>query len=264
MNKKSWIYIFISILVLTSFASIYSLISNDIYVLDSEMIRVKCHYLDIVNISLIVPFGTIMLILSLKNMYWAKLAAIGVSVYLLYMFGFNSLSLRFNELFLIYIIIFGLCIFCSVLGFLDLYRSGKSTESKIRMRISSVYLFLFAVIPGAAWITEIIRSIINSTVPDYNLDMNISVNIVHVFDLAFVFPLIILSGIQLIKGKKSGRSASFISVIFILLTCFAILVMEIGLIKSRLNYDQAQLYSMFILIPLGIFPLITLYKEVNR
>lgn len=264
MNKKGWIYIFVSILVLTAFSSIYSLISNSSYLLDSQMIRAKCHYLDIFNISIVVPLGVLLTIHSLKNVYWAKLAVIGVSSYLLYMAGFSSLSLKFNKLFLINIAVFGLSIFCSVLGYIDVFEKGKGLASKFIKRVSSAYLFLFALIPGTAWIIEIVHSVINNSIPNHNLDMNISVNVVHVFDLAFVLPLIIISGVELIKGRKTGVISSFIAVVFILLTCIAILIMEIGLINERLNIDAGQFYSMFILIPLGLLPLSLLFKEVKR
>lgn len=264
MQKKSWIWIFISILVLITFSSVYSLCKSDIYILDSEILRIKSNYLDIINICLIIPLGIIITIFILKRHYWAKLAAIGVSAYSLYMFGFNSLSLGFNELFLVYIAIFGLSIFCTVIGYKDVHEKAEDIKSNFKLKFSAIYLLLFATVPAIAWISEIVIAIMQDAQPSHNLLINVTVNVVHVFDLAFFLPVIIIFAINLLRGKYSGVVLSFISVIFVILISISILFMEIGLVCSELNYDEGQLYSMFVLIPLGIAPLITLFKEMNR
>lgn len=263
MQKKNWIWVFISILALVTFSSVYSLINPEIYILDSGILSVKSHFLDLINIGVIIPLGIIVTILVFKNNHRAKLTTIGITVYSLYMFGFNALSLRFNELFLVYIIIFGLSIFYSVSVYYGVIQDTEDKEYSFRSKLTSIYLILFAIIPAMAWLSEITISIINQVQPIHNIEQDVTANVVHIFDLAFILPLIIISAISLIRGKKTGLISAFISVVFVMLVCLSILSMEVGLVRSGLNYDAPQLYSMMLLIPLGIISMIILKKELK-
>ena len=264
MNKKNWVFIFLPILLLTAVASLVSLITSDFYFRDSAIIAVKSHYLDLLNLSIVVPMGILMFVLAMKKFYWAKLFIIGIMVYFAYMFGFNALSLFFNELFLIYVALFGLSIFGIILGYGDVQQSGNYLENPIKMRISGIYLMLFSVIAYVAWLIEIILSTINGSIPESISGMNLPVSVVHVFDMAFALPIIIIGAVLLFKGKLSGLIISSILVAFVFLVCISIFAMELGLQYHNMHFDEGQLYSMYVLTPLGIFPLITLFRAVSN
>jgi len=248
MSKKNWVFIFLPILVLTVIASLVSLLTQGFYFRDSATMAVKSHYLDLINISIVVPIGVLMFVLAMKKSHWAKLFILGIIGYLAYMFGFNALSLFFNELFLVYVAVFGLSIFGIILGYGDVQQSGDYPENPIKMRLSSIYLMLFSVIAYIAWLIEIL-STDKGSVPESILGMNLPVNVVHVFDMAFALPVIIIGAVLLFRGKMSGLIISSISAVFVFLTCISILTMELGLQYHNLNFDEGQLYSMYVLTP---------------
>ena len=263
MNKKNWIFIFLPILVLTAIASLVSLLTSDFYFRDSATMAVKAHYLDLINIGIVVPIGILMFVLAMKKSHWAKLFILGIMAHLAYEFGFNALSLYFNELFLVYVAVFGLSIFGIILGYGDVQQSGNYLENTIKMRLSGIYLMLFSVVPFFAWLIEIF-STDKGSVPESISGMNLPVNVVHVFDMAFVLPVIIYGAVLLFRGKMSGLIISSISAAFVFLTCISILTMELGLQYHNMHFDEGQLYSMYLLTPLGIFPLITLFRAVAK
>lgn len=264
MSKKNWVFLFLPILVLTAIASLVSLLTSDFYSRDSATIAVKSHYLDLVNISIVVPTGIFMFVLAMKKSYWAKLFILGITGYLAYMFGFNALSLVFNELFLVYVALFGLSIFGIILGYEDVKQSGAYRDNPIKMRIAGIYLMLFSVIAYIAWLIDIIVSTVNGSRPDSISGMNLPVDVVHVFDMAFVLPVIIIGAVLLFRGKLSGLIISSIAVAFVLLVCISMLAMELGLQYQKMHFDDMQLYSMYLLVPLGIFPLIALFRAVSK
>jgi hypothetical protein len=264
MSKKNWVFIFLPIILLTAIASFVSLLTSDFYYRDSATMAVKSHYLDLINISIVVPIGVMMFVLAMKKSHWAKLFILGIMAYLAYMFGFNALSLYFNELFLVYVAVFGLSIFGIILGYGDVQQSGNYLENPIKMRISGIYLMLFSVIAYIAWLIEIILSTVNGSIPESISGMNLPVNVVHVFDMAFALPIIIIGAVLLFKGKMSGLIISSIMVAFVFLTCISMLTMELGLQYHNMHFDEGQLYSMYVLTPLGIFPLITLFRAVSK
>ncbi len=264
MNKKNWVFIFLPILLLTAVASLVSLITSDFYFRDSEIIAVKSHYLDLINICIVVPLGIVMFILAIKKSYWAKLFTLGIMVYLTFMFGFNALSLFFNELFLVYVALFSLNVFGIILGYTDVQHSGKYLENPIKMRISGIFLMLFALTAYAAWLIEVITSSVNGSIPESIMGMNLPVSVVHVFDLAFALPIIVIGAVLLLKGKISGLIISSIISVFVILVCFSVCGMELALQYHNMPIDYGKLYSMYVLTPLSIFPLITLFRAVSK
>ena len=264
MSKTNWVFIILPIIVLTTIASLVSLLTPDFYIRDSTTMAVKSHYLDLINMSIVVPTGVLMFVLAMKKSYWAKLFILGIMAYLAYMFGFNALSLFFNKLFLVYVAIFGLGIFGIILGYGEMQQSGNYLENPIKMRISGIYLMLFAVIPFIAWLIEIVLATVNGSIPESISGMNLPVNVVHVFDMAFVLPVIIIGAVLLFRGKMSGLIISSISAAFVFFTCISMLAMELGLQYHNLHFDEAQLYSMYLLTPLGIFALIFLFRAVSK
>ncbi|MGL1891812.1 MAG: hypothetical protein OCD02_09305 [Spirochaetaceae bacterium] len=264
MNKKNWILIFIPILIMTTIASLFSLLTMDFYFRDSTIIAVKSHYLDLINICIVVPLGIVMFILGMKNHYWAKLFIMGIMAYLAFMFGFNSLSLFFNELFLIYVSLFSLNIFGIILGYEDVKQSGNYLENTIKMRISGIFLVFFAITAYSAWLIEVISSTIYGLIPESIGGMNLPVSVVHVFDMAFALPIIVFGAVLLFKGKISGLIISSIMVVFVFLVCISVFGMELALQYQHMPIDEGKLYSMYLLIPLCIFPLINLLKATSK
>jgi len=264
MNKKNWIFIYLPMLVLTSIASLVSLLTSDFYIKDSAIIALKSHYLDLINISFVVPLGIVMFALVMKKKYWAKLFILGIMAYLAFMFGFNSLSLFFNELFLVYIAIFSLNVFGIILGYKDVQQSGNYLKNTIKMKISSTFLMLFAITAYTAWLIEVITSTINGSIPESISGMNLPISVVHVFDMAFALPMIVIGAILLFKGKTSGLIISSIMVAFVFLICISVFGMELALQYNNMPIDEGKLYSFYVLTPLSIFPLITLFRAVSK
>ncbi len=264
MKKMNWVFIFLPILILAAIASLISLLTSDFYIRDSAIIAVKSHYLDLINLSIVVPIGTFMFVLAIKKSYWAKLFILGIMAYLAFMFGFNALSLFFNELFLIYVALFSLNIFGIILGYGDVQQSGNYLENPIQIKISGVILMLFALTAYTAWLIEVITSTLNGSIPESISGMNLPVSVVHVFDMAFALPMIVIGAILLFRGKMSGLIISSIMAAFVFLICISVFGMELALQNQNMPIDEGKLYSFYVLTPLSMFPLITLFRTVSK
>jgi hypothetical protein len=264
MTKKNWVFIFLPILLLTVVSSLVSLITPDFYFRDSAIIAMKSYHLDMIHLGFVVPLGIIMFILALKEKYWAKLFILGIMADLAFMFGFNAFSVFFNELFLIYVVIFSLNVFGIILGYKDVQKTGNYSENKTKVRISASFLMLFAITAYAAWLIEVITSIMNGSVPESIAGMNLPSSVVHVFDMSFALPMIIIGAILLFKSKMSGLIISSIMATFTFFICISILWMELTLQYYGMHFDPGKLYSMYVLAPLSIYPLVTLHRAVSK
>lgn len=264
MNKKNWIIIFLPVLVLTAVSSLVSLLTPDFYISDSAIIAVKSTYLDIAHLGFVVPLGIVMFVFALKERFWAKLFILGIMADLAFMFGFNAFSLVFNELFLVYVAIFSLCVFGIILGYRDVRKTGDYRENRTQMILSASFLILFAVTAYGAWLIEVITSTVNGTVPESIAGMNLPSSVVHVFDMALALPMIIIGAILLFRKRASGVIVSAITAAFTFLICISILWMELAVQRSGMGFDPGKLYSMYVLAPLSIYPLIALNRKASK
>lgn len=264
MKKSNWLFLFPVIIALTSISSLASLLVPDFYFRDSAIIAMKCDYLDLIHLAIFVPVGILMFILAMRKSYSAKLFIIGMMAYLGFMFGFNALSLFFNELFLVYVTLFSLNIFGIVWGYIDVHKTGEYLENSIKIKISAAFLMLFAVTAYYAWSMEFVAFVQNGTTPESIADMNLPTPVVHVFDMAVALPMIIYGAVQLFRNKKSGLIISSVMVTFVFLTCISVFGMELALYNHNMPFDEGKLYSMSVLATLSIYPLITLFRAVSK
>ena len=264
MKEKNWIVMFIPVLILTVIASLVSLLSSDFYYRDSDILAIKSHYLDLINLAIMVPLGIFMLVLAFKKIYWAKLYILGILSYLAFMFGFNALSLFFNELFLVYVVLFGLSIFGIIGIYGEVSEIGVMPESSLLKNFSAGFLMLFALSVYANWLLEVISSITTGKIPENIAGMNLPVSVVHVFDMAFVLPLIFIGAILLFRRRMSGLIISTIMSAFVFHICISLLGMELALSFHNLPVDSGKLYSMYVLCPLSVIPMISLFRSVSK
>jgi len=263
MKKNDWIFVFPLILALTAIASFLSINNPEFYYRDSIIIAVKSHNLDLINLCIIVPIGLFMFIKARRRSYGAELFILGIMAYLAFMFGFNALSLHFNELFLIYTALFSLNVYGIIFGFAHVKRSGNYREKSKKIIFSAIFLLLFAVTAYSAWLIEIVSSIIHNLIPESITGMGLPVSVVHVFDLVFALPAIVIGAFLLLKGKTSGLIISSIMVTFVFFVCIGQLGMELALLFQGFHVDEGILYSMYILTPLSVFPMLTLFKALS-
>lgn len=123
---------------------------------------------------------------------------------------------------------------------------------------------LFALTAYVAWLIEVFAATAAGALPESIAGMNLPVSVVHVFDMAFALPLIFIGAIRLFKGRMSGLVISAIMTAFVFLVCIGVLGMELALQFHRMPVDAGKLYSFYVLTPLSIFPLITLFGAVSK
>jgi hypothetical protein len=264
MKHKKWIYFFLGILVLTIFATLFSLIQPDFYFRDSSVVATKSYYLDIIMLGIIVPLGIFMFLMTLRGKYWTKVYILGIMAFFAFMYGFNALNVKFNELFLIYIALFSLNVFGLNYGFKDVRNIGDISKILLNLKVSSGILIFFAAAVYITWIIEVVSSTINGTIPESIKNMDLPTNVVHVFDMAFALPLIIIGAVQLLRRKISGLILSTIMSAFVFLICISLLGMELALLSKGMPFDKGKLIYISFFTPLSIFPMIALFKTVSK
>ena len=131
-------------------------------------------------------------------------------------------------------------------------------SQKLPVRVIAGYLFIVAILFYLIWFKDIVPAVLNSTIPKSVSDYNLLVNPVHVIDISFVLPGLIVTAIFLIRKYRSGFIFAPIALVFILLMALALIGM-IVMLKVKGITDETSVVGIFIalaiisMVFLGIF-----------
>lgn len=136
----------------------------------------------------------------------ARILWLGALGLLVYVYGMYALGVRWNELFLAYIALFGLSLFALIIGLVRTdaarIRAGVATGAPVRS--VAAYLIAIAVMVAAMWLAEEVGALLRGTVPPTVLQFEAPTNIVHVFDLGLVLPAMVLAALMLLRDQAWG------------------------------------------------------------
>ena len=136
----------------------------------------------------------------------ARILWLGALGLLVYVYGMYALAVRWNELFLVYVALFGLSLFALIFGLVSTaavqIRAGFVTGTPVRS--VAAYLMVIAVLVAAMWLAEEVGALLRGTVPPTVLQFEAPTNIVHVFDLGLVLPAMVLAALMLLRDRAWG------------------------------------------------------------
>lgn len=151
-------------------------------------------------------------LMLLASLYFLKKRSIrafpiwlGTLLYIFYAYLIFAFFVHFNFLFLVYVAILGLTFYATVGGLLeqDLQTAGKTMAIK-RIKPSAILLILIGLLFILLWLSEIIPALLSGTAPQSLAAARIWVNPIHVIDLAFLLPGMIMAGKLLMRKQALG------------------------------------------------------------
>jgi hypothetical protein len=179
---------------------------------------------DAVNLAVIVPVLLASAWLAQRGSISARLVWTGALVFLLYNFAIYAVAVHFNALFLAY---------CGILGG-SFYALAGSLPSLSRLDFAGAYgrqapvksmaavLGLIGLVFAALWLREIVPALISGQPPKSLADAGLITNPVHVLDLSFVLPGLIVTAIQLLRRKAVAFVLAPVLMVFSILMTVAI------------------------------------------
>jgi hypothetical protein len=141
-----------------------------------------------------------------KNSLRAYLVWLGAYIYIIYAFAIYAFAVHFNFLFLIYIIILGVSFFTLVGGLrsVDTTNLSASFLSNTKSKTVSVLLMTIGILFGLLWLSEIVPGLLSNEIPPSLVETGLWVNPVHVLDLAFLLPGMIITSVLLWRRNMLG------------------------------------------------------------
>lgn len=266
-TQKKIIIILTSILaVLLAIASYFGIFVSVTYERDAISMAAQGIGQDFVNLFLIVPLLLVSLPFIKQDSRIVLLIQAGTVFYVLYSFIIYAFGVHFNNLFLLYCFILGLSLYTFIyliyiMGNMDI---PKWFSDKIPSKTIAGFLVIISIMFYLLWFKEIIPAILNNTLPKSVSDYNLLVNPIHVIDIAFALPGLIITAILLLKKHKFGYIFAVVSLEFVILLTIALIGMVISLKLNGISDDisLAFIFSGFSII--GIIFLVLFIKNIRH
>ncbi|MGC9342112.1 MAG: hypothetical protein ACP5E3_05385, partial [Bacteroidales bacterium] len=219
---------------------------------------------DLVDLFLVVPLLLVSLYYTNKGSKIASLFLGGTLAYIMYSFVIYSLGIHFNQMFLLYTTTLGLSLYAFILYMNDMLATDLSEWFEhAPKKLVGIYLIIVAFIFYALWLQSIIPALINKTIPDDVANYDLLVNPVHVIDMAFALPALILGGILIMKGKSTGYLIASLALIFMMILTIALAGMVIMLVIRGISEDYTIATVFGVLTLTSLIIILLLFKRMK-
>jgi hypothetical protein len=204
--RRRWVGLTAAAVALMAAASIAGVYVPAVYANETASWAAQGVGQDIVNLCLVLPAALICLDRSARGSLRAALVLLGLLIYVIYSYTLYSFFVHFGPVFPVYVAILGLAFYSFVGILLDVNTADvRGLFAAKRGRAQSAYLMASAVAFGAMWLSAILTAVATGTTPRDVVEAGLPVNPVHVLDLAFILPAMIVTSVSLWRGRLLGR-----------------------------------------------------------
>jgi hypothetical protein len=209
---------------LALFASSAGLALKSMYIREAPVYALQGMGQDVANIlaalTLLVTSA-----LVLRGWYRAYMIWAGALLALIYSYVIYAFAVHFNGLFLVYVAILGLSVYALMLSLITFHpdRLRPAFASVAISKTVSAFLLLVALFFATQWLREDLPALLSGAVPTSVRDAGLLTNPVHVLDLSFVLPAMIVTAILLWRREPLGALLAIPLLVFSLFTIVGIL-----------------------------------------
>ena len=188
----------------------------------------------------------------------------GVLCYLIYTFIIYCFAVHFNRLFVIYCINLGLSFYSFIYFFLKWKQTPVRLKSTLLARIIAVYFLIISLGFYFLWLSEIIPSAIQNTIPQSLTDVGLATNPIHVIDLSVILPAFFITSILLFKKKAFGFILVPVFLVFSILMDITIGTLQVIMVQRGIEPGLQVLVLMSILAILSAVLLFYYFKNMKE
>jgi hypothetical protein len=207
---------------------------------------------DLVTLVVGIPLLVAGILLSQRGSLRGQLLLAGSLGYFLYTYAAMSFLTAFNELFLVYVILFSLSLFGLILAISHLNPDEIKRRASDRFPRRSIITFfiIVALFLTFAWLSLVVPAMINGTPPP-GLESAITM-VIQALDLAVIVPTSLITAILLMKRQPWGYALSSVVLLKILTMGAALMAMIISQVMAGVAVDPVTSVLFFLISISGI------------
>jgi len=170
---------------------------------------------DLVTALLAVPLLLVALALYARGSTRGAFLLTGAITYFLYVYATNSMSVAYNQFFLVYVAIFSLSFFAWFLAFTGIQPLAQQFTRQLPMRSIAAFLLVCAVLTGYVWLEPIVTTLANGTHPA--LLGHSTTMVTEALDLALIVPGCLVAAVLLWRHDRRGLIVAMPLLVLLLL-----------------------------------------------
>lgn len=181
---------------------------------------------DVANLVLVVPLWLVLATLARRGSLRAYLLWLGVLAFTVYNYVIYTFSIPFGPLFLPWVAVLGLSLYSLIGGIaaLDHKAVAAAFASRRAVVVAAWSLMVMAILFGLLWLSEDLPALRAGQRPQSLVDMALPTNPVHVLDLAFFLPAVLMVGWLLLRRRPMAHTLAPPLIAFLVLTGVPILL----------------------------------------
>lgn len=241
-----WLVLTASIATLMIWASASGAFMENFYARDVASIGASTSGQDLFNLVIVLPIFLISAVLMLRHAKWALPVWLGCLAYILYDYLILAFGIYFNNMFLVYVALVGLTVYTLILAIphIDARSIRDTMAGQASTHVLQGLLVFIAVLFSVLWLAMVIPSLQKGTVPQELADNRLLTQPVHIVDLAWIMPGMILCVIAMFRRWHTA---------YVLAPAFAILTILMAGALGAMTLNVARLGLSTDLTLLAIF-----------
>lgn len=219
---------------------------------------------DLVDLFIAVPLLLLSFFYACRGRKLALLVYGGTLFYIMYSFIIYCFGVHFNQLFLLYCLTLSLSLYAFILFFSDLRQlQVENWFGKAPVRLVSGYLIVVALIFYALWLKSIVPAILQNGIPPDVSDYGLLVNPVHVIDLVFALPGMVIGAVLIRRRQGLGYLISSLALVFMVLLTLALAAMVMMLVVRNISEDFTVAIVFAVLSVTSVFISVLLFRNLK-
>jgi hypothetical protein len=249
-----WLWLSVMAALLAVIGSVIALSVHNIYTKLSPTFLPQALAQDIANLAVVSPVWLVLAALALRGSLRAYLLWLGVLTFTVYNYVIYTFSVPFGPLFLLWVAVFGLCVYALIGGITAVdHKAVKSSFTSERViQVVAGFLLITAVLFGFLWLSEDIPALLSGTTPQSLIDMALPTNPVHILDLGFFLPAVVVTGVLLLKRNPLAYTLAPAFIVFLILTGIPILLTPV------VQAARGEAAAWGVVLPIGLLAVVLL------
>ncbi len=260
---KTWIFTSVLTVILVTVTSLLGILYDKTYARETVNWAIQAVGQDYANLVVVVLL-LISVYYTAKGSLRAYLLWLGALSYLIYAFVIYAFAVHFQFLFLAYAAVLGLSTYTLIGGLMAVDRE-KAAEAvtNVKTKGASIFLIVVGILFILLWLSEIVPNLFAGTIPQNLKDTGLWVNPVHVLDLSFFLPAMIITAIMLWKKKSLGYILAVPLMVFTITMGLGIVIMFLLSALKDMPYSLPAGILIGVIMIVGSILTINFIKKID-
>ncbi|WP_342478238.1 hypothetical protein NYE24_05200 [Paenibacillus sp. FSL H7-0350] len=186
-----------------------------------------------------IPLLLVSLLLSLRGTIRGRLLLAGALGYFTYTYASYCFLAMYNDLFLVYVMLFSASLFAFIMVFRSVERDGVSMKTQLPAVSIGFILLLIAFLIIMLWLGRIAGGWRQGTSPE-GLE-HYTTLVIQALDLAVLLPVMVLTGVLLVRRQSYGYLLAPVVLVKAATLLTSISSMMIGMLRAGVHVSMVEL-----------------------